>query len=64
MPAVSLKQQLTALSPQIDERAIRPLIQALLDGVQALASKLDADAANAALNDTNYRAVLDAIVTD
>ena len=61
MPAVSLKQQLTALSPQIDERAIRPLIQALIDGVQALASKLDADAT---VTDTNYRAVLDAIVTD
>lgn len=61
MPAVSLKQQLRSMATQTDERAVRPLLQALLDGVQALATKLDADAT---VTDTNYRATLDAIVTD
>lgn len=61
MPAVSLKQQLQSMAMQTDERAVRPLLQALLDGVQALATKLDADAT---VTDTNYRATLDAIVTD
>lgn len=61
MPAVSLKQQLQSMATQTDERAVRPLLQALLDGVQALATKLDADAT---VTDTNYRATLDAIVTD
>lgn len=61
MPAVSLKQQIVGLGSHPDERALRPLIQAILDGVQALATKLDADAT---VTDTNYRAVLDAIVTD
>ena len=61
MPAVSLKQQLQSMPSNTDERALRPLIQAILDGVQALATKLDADAT---VTDTNYRATLDAIVTD
>jgi hypothetical protein len=61
MPAVSLKQQLQSMPSNTDERAIRPLLQALLDGVQALATKLDADAT---VTDTNYRATLDALVTD
>ena len=61
MPAESLKTRLSALTANADERALRPLVQALLDGVQALATKLDADAT---VTDTNYRAVLDAIVTD
>lgn len=61
MPAVLLKQQLQSMTTLTDERAIRPLLQALLDGMQALATKLDADAT---VTDTNYRAVLDAIVND
>lgn len=61
MPAVSLKQQLNSMATVTDERAVRPLLQAILDGVQALATKLDADAT---VTDTNYRATLDAIVTD
>lgn len=61
MPAVLLKQQLQSMTTLTDERSLRPLLQALLDGVQALATKLDADAG---VTDTNYRATLDAIVND
>ncbi len=61
MPAESLKLRLQAMPSRAEERDLRPLLQALLDGVQALASKLDADAT---VTDTNYRATLDAIVTD
>jgi hypothetical protein len=61
MPAVSAKAQLAAVPGRQEEQALRPLLQALLDGVQALAAKLDADAT---VTDTNYAAVLAAIVTD
>lgn len=59
MPAESLKVRLPAKT-QTDKDA-RVLLQALLDGVQMLATKLDNDAT---VTDTNYRALLDAIVVD
>jgi len=60
-PIPSLKLALQALPSKDVDAAVRPFLQALLDGVQALATKLDADAT---VTDTNYRAVLDAIVID
>jgi hypothetical protein len=44
------------------EREMRALLGAIIDGVRALAAKLDADAANTALNDTNYAATFDGFV--
>jgi diadenosine tetraphosphate (Ap4A) HIT family hydrolase len=48
---------------QMSEREMRALLGAIIDGVRALAAKLDADAANTALNDTNYAATFDNFVT-
>lgn len=64
MPAESLKLRMASLPPNLSTQELRTIVQALLLGVQTLASKLDADAANAALNDTNYRAVFDAIIVN
>lgn len=61
MPAESLKLRLQASGPAKSDPESRVVLQALLDAVQALATKLDADAT---VTDTNYRATVDAIVTD
>jgi hypothetical protein len=61
MPAESLKLRLQGSGPAKSDPEIRVVLQALLDAVQALASKLDADAT---VTDTNYRATVDAIVLD
>lgn len=61
MPAESLKQRVSALEPHKDTENLRILLQANLDALQALASKLDADAT---VTDTNYRATVDALITD
>ena len=61
----SVKQRIGSTGlDQMSERELRILIAALVDGVQALAAKLDADAANTALNDTNYAATFATFVTD
>ena len=61
MPVESLKTRLSGASTVQAEKDVRVLLQALLDGVQAIAAKLDADGG---VTDTNYAAVLAAIVTD
>lgn len=61
MPAESLKIRLSGVSTSQHEKDTRAILQSILDGVQALATKLDADAT---VTDTNYRAILDAIVLD
>lgn len=60
---ISIKLQAQALAPHQDSDDLQRTLTAIVQGLQLLASKLDADAANTALNDTNYRALLDAIVT-
>jgi hypothetical protein len=61
----SVKQRFSKSAlDKMSERELRILIAALVDGVQALAAKLDADAANTALNDTNYAATFATFVTD
>jgi hypothetical protein len=61
MPVESLKLRLSGPGPAKTDNDTRLLLQALLDGVQALATKLDADAT---VTDTNYRAVLDTFIVD
>lgn len=61
MPAYSLKTQLSGERIHQANPELRVFLQALLDAVQALATKLDADAT---VTDTNYRATVDAIVLD
>lgn len=61
MPAESLKLRVQALADGKDKEEIRALLAALIDGVQALAAKLDADAT---VTDTNYAAVFATFITD
>jgi hypothetical protein len=59
-----LKQRLGALDlSQADQRELRMVLESLVDGVRAIAAKLDADAANTALNDTDYAATFDGFIT-
>ena len=51
------KSQLDGMS----KRELREAVGAVLDALQAVAAKLDADTG---VNDTNYAAVVSAIVTD
>lgn len=44
-----------------NDRELRALLVAIVDGLQAVAAKLDADAT---VTDTNYAATVAAIVTD
>lgn len=65
MPIESVKERINNLP--LDGRAkeeIFALMSSLVDGLQALAAKLDADAANTQLNDTNYAATLAQYVKD
>ena len=60
----TLSQRLAAANlDTMTEREMRALLGAIIDGVRAMAAKLDADAANTALNDTNYAATFDTYVT-
>lgn len=56
-----LKQRLAALEvSKSDETELRKIMEALLDGVRAVAAKLDADAT---VTDTNYAATFDTYIT-
>jgi hypothetical protein len=60
----TLSQRLAAANlDTMTEREMRALLGSIIAGVRALAAKLDADAANTALNDTNYAATFDTFVT-
>jgi len=60
MAAESAKLRFASMN-RSDQKEVRAIVQALLDGVQMLAAKLDADAT---VTDTNYAALFAAIVTD
>jgi hypothetical protein len=56
-----VKQRLPATNlDRASEQELTVLLNAIVDGVRAIAAKLDADAT---VTDTNYAATLDAIVT-
>lgn len=62
MAIESVAARLSVLNiDKASEREIRTLIAALVNGVQALASKLDSDAT---VTDTNYKATLDTYIND
>ncbi len=61
MPIESVKQRIQNLADGRDRDELYKLLSALVDGVQALAAKLDADAT---VTDTNYAAVLATYIAD
>ena len=61
MAIESLKTRISALPDQMTAKELRPLLQAIVDSIQAVATKLDNDAT---VTDTNYAATVAAIVTD
>jgi hypothetical protein len=61
MPIESVKQRVNALSGPGDRQELAILLAAVVDALQAVAAKLDADTGVA---DTNYAATVDALVTD
>lgn len=54
-----ISQRINHLSDGRDAEELRALLNAIVDGVRALAVKLDADAT---VTDTNYAATFDAII--
>lgn len=54
-----ISQRINALSNDKDAQELRVALNALFDGIRAVAAKLDADAT---VTDTNYAAVFDAVV--
>lgn len=59
----SIRERLNAHNPRVEVAELRKLLEAtqtdlaaLRAAIVAITAKLDADAANAALNDTNYAA--------
>jgi hypothetical protein len=61
MPLESVKQRVNALSAPGDRQELTALLSAVVDALQAVAVKLDADAG---VTDTNYAATVAAIVID
>ena len=61
MAAQSVKERLATLSVGRDAENLRPLISALVDALQAVAAKLDADAG---VTDTNYGTTVSALIVD
>ena len=61
MAIESVKARVSALSNTRDEKELRALLGAIVDAIQALAAKLDADAT---VTDTNYAATTAAIIID
>jgi hypothetical protein len=62
MPVESLAQRLSATNlDKMSERELRVLLTSLLDGMQAICAKLDADAT---VTDTNYAATLATFIID
>lgn len=61
MAAESLKLRLSHLPDRLTEQELRAFLQALLDGMQGIATQLDADAG---VTDTTYASNLALIVTD
>ena len=61
MPIESVKARISALPDKYTEKELRPLLAAVVDALQAVATKLDSDAT---VTDTNYAATVAAIVAD
>lgn len=61
MPLESVRQRANALAAAGDRQEMTALLLAVVDALQAVAAKLDADAG---VTDTNYAATVAAIVTD
>lgn len=61
MPIESVKQRVNALAGPGDRQEMAALLAAVVDALQAIAVKLDADTGVA---DTNYAATVSAIVID
>lgn len=62
MPVESVTQRMAAAKlDQLSERELRALLAALVDGIQAICAKLDADSGVA---DTNYAATFANYVRD
>jgi hypothetical protein len=61
MPSESVKQRVNALAIAGDRQELAILLAAVVDALQAVAVKLDADAG---VTDTNYAATVAALVTD
>lgn len=61
MPLESIKQRVNALPDLGTRQEMQAALAAIVDALQAIAAKLDADAG---VTDTNYAATIAAIVTD
>lgn len=62
MPIESVAQRLNASNlDQLSERQLRALLGNLVDALQAITAKLDADAG---VTDTNYSATVATFITD
>lgn len=62
MPIESVAQRLNATAlDKLSERELRALLSSLVDGIQAIAAKLDADAG---VTDTNYAATFATFIID
>lgn len=61
MPLESVRQRANALAAAGDRQEMTALLLAVVDALQALAAKLDADAG---VTDTNYAATVAALVID
>ena len=61
MPLESVKQRVNALAIAGDKQELSALLTAVVDALQAVAAKLDADAG---VTDTNYGATVSSFVID
>lgn len=61
MPAESVKQRIAHIPDGLTEQELRILLAALVDGLQAIMAKLDADSG---VGDTDYAATLAQYITD
>lgn len=61
MPIESVRQHVNALAAPGDRQELAILLAAVVDALQAVATKLDADAG---VTDTNYAATVATFVTD
>jgi hypothetical protein len=61
MAAVSIKQRISYIPDRLTEQELRAVLQAILDGMQGIATQLDADTG---VTDTTYASNLALIVND
>ena len=59
--AESVKQRIAPIPDGLTKQELQALLTALVDGVQAIAAKLDADSG---VGDTNYATTLATYITD